>query len=423
MGSSTHTQGAPQRPGLASRRTLAAVLERNRERTADNRLAIYVRPLGRNMHLVRNHCNAQEYRVGSLIAGLTFSPGSEVLLMSNSGHPGEVIAGGPPVGRRGASVAPFSLRVAPFEVTSSDPCDLSYHLGHEYTAIYANFSTGAISAWLYTDGDYASDIASTTIADLTFSTDHYGYIYGDALLSDHSLVFFRTQHQQKAISWDLDLNTVYSVNLPNSLTDITDGWAYAGGWIYYVRHSTTQWKLRKVRADMTDDQAVSTLSRTAGGSASPLVILSASQMNILDKIAGNVRIISMPLDGSAGDQGDSRTWSGRATDGLRLAGGASYDVGSRGRQLFKWNPGLRMTDVGDSGDEVLHYPDGWTGGPSLTQDSAAPNPDRTAWIAYEAGTGIFRWPLTPDPDGHCPAPIIAVEQHAGNDPTVMFPRN
>jgi len=96
------------------------VLERDRERTADNIYGIYHAPLGQDQHLVRMPCNDQPFRVGSLFPGRTFSPGSVVMMVSNTGHPGLSIAGGPPVGRRGASLVgpPLSLRVTPFGVAA-----------------------------------------------------------------------------------------------------------------------------------------------------------------------------------------------------------------------------------------------------------------------------------------------------------------
>lgn len=132
MGSATHIQGVPQRPGLASRRDYVAVRERDRERTADVRTAIYVTPMGRGLHLVRNFCNNQEYTVGSR-AGITFSPGSQVLLGSNTGHPGEVIVAEPPPGKKGGSVfgGVAAIRVTSFEAPeeTTTPSLLATYIG------------------------------------------------------------------------------------------------------------------------------------------------------------------------------------------------------------------------------------------------------------------------------------------------------
>ncbi len=102
MGSSTHLQGNPQKVSLISQRNTIAVLERLRERHADNRWVIYVRALGRGLDLVKNFCNDQPYRVAN-VTGRTFTPGSVVMLGSHAAHPGEVIIAGPPPNAGGAS--------------------------------------------------------------------------------------------------------------------------------------------------------------------------------------------------------------------------------------------------------------------------------------------------------------------------------
>lgn len=431
LGSESHGQGVPQRPGLASVRNRLAIREHERETEADFRRAIYIQPLGGNRHLVRNFCNDTVYRVTSR-AGLTFTPGSEVVLGSNTGHPGEFIVSEPAGGQRGASAQGQVAVLRSFGITAeveADPCDLSYHLGHEYTAIGGNFSTGALAAWLYVDGDYASDLSTISLTGADVSNMLYacGYIYGDSLVADHSVVWVKTTHQQKMYCWEVASGAVHTLNLPNSTSDITIGWAYLGGWIYYVRRSSSLWKLRKVRADMTGDVAVSTLSRTSDAFDEPMPIISSSQINILAKLSSDPRIVSMPLNGSAGAQGDARDWSGI----FALITRVSYDVGARGRQLIDKNGGLDLFDAGDTGDAIAHYPASWIGGPASTQACAAPTPDRSAWVAYKPPSfvigaedaGIFRWPTTPDPDGHCPAPIIPVEQHAAVDPLVMLPRD
>lgn len=102
MGSASHGQGIPQRPGLVSSRDIRAIDQRLREKHADIRPALYVRPLGNGRHLVKNQSNDVPYKVGSLV-GNTFSKDSHVLLGSNTGHPGEVILGGPPPGKKGGA--------------------------------------------------------------------------------------------------------------------------------------------------------------------------------------------------------------------------------------------------------------------------------------------------------------------------------
>jgi hypothetical protein len=194
MGSQSHLQGVPQRPGLASRRDFISVQERHREISADIRDAIYVRPLGRGLHLVRNFCNDKEYVVGAAVP-VSYSPGSKVFLASNTGHPGEVIMGGPPPGRRGASI--FGnvtvLRSAPVLIEAEEG-------SHPYLAV--SFSGTTIYAYSYTDGTFGAEIANASFAAVSLGT-----VNSVALVSLSPLVV-AVLGTNDVMTWNIDTNTV-----------------------------------------------------------------------------------------------------------------------------------------------------------------------------------------------------------------------
>lgn len=103
MSGSHHTGRRPNRISSIGLRTPRAIADARRVSEADLRLAIYVRPDGLGIHVVKNPCNDQEYKVADATAGATFSKGAAVVLGSFTGNPGEMILGRPPAGFGGAS--------------------------------------------------------------------------------------------------------------------------------------------------------------------------------------------------------------------------------------------------------------------------------------------------------------------------------
>lgn len=174
MGSASHIQGVPQSPRLATGRSARALRARYREITADIRYAIYVRPLGKHLHLVVNFCNEQQYQVAG---ERTYPAGSVVALGSNAGHPGEFIIGPPPAAMRG------SLVYSP--VTSSRPSDLAptYRpcplpiTGKNYMGFDASVST--LAAVPYLDGVPGTVISNSTGGIITTVSAEYEGIYNN----------------------------------------------------------------------------------------------------------------------------------------------------------------------------------------------------------------------------------------------------
>ncbi len=103
MAGSHHTGRRPNRITSIGRRDARAIADARRVSEADLRMAIYVRPDGLGIHIVKNPCNDETYKVADATAGATFSAGAAVVLGSFSGNPGEVILGRPPAGFGGAS--------------------------------------------------------------------------------------------------------------------------------------------------------------------------------------------------------------------------------------------------------------------------------------------------------------------------------
>ena len=195
MPSRTHTHGEPQGVSDILRRDLRGVLERNRQQTADNRWADYVRPIGNDRHLVRNFDNSQVYVVGSAFPGISFAPGSSVILASNTGQPGEIVIGMPSADRRGGFTHPVKRFKPPHSSTDAGT-------GKPYIGLNINSSTGQGHAWNYIDGTWQSEIAQ-----LDWSSQHTGSMGGSALFSYNPLAFgFRSG--KSIIVWNITDNTV-----------------------------------------------------------------------------------------------------------------------------------------------------------------------------------------------------------------------
>lgn len=299
---STHIQGIPQRPGLATARTTRAIMERDREATTDNRPAIYVSPLGNNMHLVRNHCNEQPYRVGSLISGATFSPGSEVLLMSNSSHPGEVIAGGPPVGRRGASLAPASpaLRVMSFDIPEVEEPPPP----PPPAPIIGVFDDGTdLHAWRYLDdGSFDAEMSVVPRPWTPFGS-FVDFSAPFAAVLDGPIIVVKSDSTATFYLWDLLADTIVTVNVPavDSASRALYAWEipflHGGAVKYMAAYKTTNvhgglWSVPLAGGTPTQ---LSDFDTTTGF---PSVFMRYENGATLYWARSSSRIIHFPLDGS-----------------------------------------------------------------------------------------------------------------------------
>lgn len=79
------------------------VLAKNRRDTRDVRYVVYEGPLGAALHRVVNPVGGCPTVVGSSLGRVTFPPGSQVPLGSESGAGGQFIMGLPPPGARGGA--------------------------------------------------------------------------------------------------------------------------------------------------------------------------------------------------------------------------------------------------------------------------------------------------------------------------------
>lgn len=79
------------------RHSLGGALNFRRRREADVRFVIYVRPSGRDHHIVRSPNSATEKRVTALEPGITYKPGTTVPVASHTGHAEEVMLGRAPL--------------------------------------------------------------------------------------------------------------------------------------------------------------------------------------------------------------------------------------------------------------------------------------------------------------------------------------
>jgi hypothetical protein len=148
---------------MAGERDVRVVLARNQQQTADNRWAVYVKPLGGGRHLVRNIDNARPYRVGSALGSITFKPGSMVMVSSNTGAPGEIIIGMPPPGRRGGRQPIVTTRTKSMTAPTEPPTSQDFPTGRSYWGIFSNGTDH--TTWYcydYTDGTVGSQVDSIT---------------------------------------------------------------------------------------------------------------------------------------------------------------------------------------------------------------------------------------------------------------------
>lgn len=144
--------------GAHSGRILKQTLARSRDFNADNRFGIYLRPLGPGWSLIRSAACSTPIRVASADPGATFAPGSQILLGSNAGHPGEVLLGMPPNCRAGSSRFPGLTVSTTVRATIPTPCPKPIKF-HDYCAFFETGGTdGKVYAYNYRDGVYINKI-------------------------------------------------------------------------------------------------------------------------------------------------------------------------------------------------------------------------------------------------------------------------
>ena len=358
MGSTSHSPGQGERLLSIGERSIVALLDQRRQKEADIRDVVYVKPLGRGQHLVKNICNEQEFRVGTALANLTFTPGQMVQVSSHTGHPGEVIIGLPPVGQRGASATPIILHSRSYRpipepevVPPGDPPDLLYAFYHDITNT-AGF-TDELYCYSY-DGNGGSEtlVAQRKIPGFT-SFGNYGLDF-DTLakwaipLSGGSLIFFKpddTQHSpgggyieedaahelDRIYRWDAVSDTLSSVALTALLGagfSLAGGLVARGSTLYFCTWSSVAggtWKFRSLGTDLSGTGAVisTTIWDTfAGGMSFPADACWIAGSNYI--VQTGTQRITFPLDGSTPIQ----TSPVLGVQPPSITGGALAEIGS-----------------------------------------------------------------------------------------------
>lgn len=226
MGSASHSQGIPQRPGQASRRDSRAIRERDREKTADIREAVHIRPLGPRHALVRNRRDGTAYRVENP-TGRTFSRDAIVKLGSNTGHPKEFIIGGAPA-KAGRAAAPPSrvTRIAPYVASVGTARYFAFFVeGGLVAAIYSS-----AGEWMEDRGTLGS--AGTETPDggnaICIATDSAELVGAGALA-------WRSDVDELTV-WDVAGEAEYSYTTTQG--DTLSPPVYHDGWLYWLEAPT-----------------------------------------------------------------------------------------------------------------------------------------------------------------------------------------
>lgn len=158
---------------------------------------------------MRNFCNETVYRVTSR-AGLTFSPGSEVVLGSNTGHPGEFIVSEPAGGQRGASAQGqvAVLRVAGITAVATPPPPSDY-------PIIGIYDDGAnLHAWRYEDDGTFGEELSVVARPWTPSGSFVTFSAAEAAVLAGPLIVVKSDSTDSFAIWDLVADTIATVAIP-----------------------------------------------------------------------------------------------------------------------------------------------------------------------------------------------------------------
>lgn len=257
----THGPSTPQTiRGLLKRRSERAMLDARRTQEADLRSAEYVAPFGRGFHKVKNPGGATEFIVADQTGGRTFSPGSAVLLGSETGFPGEAILGGAPAGKKGGTSRTRSPRRRGTPSLEAN----QYAFGQD--------GDSNLVAMLYSDGTYVSTRATLAPFGDTFT----GCIITDSssVVGDGSLLM---RGSSGLYVWDVDGSATYSYSAPGGWLILTAA-VYAAGSLYWVEcedfpNLTTvdfDLRLRKSATDLTNVVTVRTVNLTIADAQSAL---------------------------------------------------------------------------------------------------------------------------------------------------------
>lgn len=142
MAGRSHTTRTPHRMNEALNRDAMGFVSRQNVANADFRKAIYVAPLGKGFHQVRNPVSGEVYTVADGLGGATVAPGSTVGLLSYHGLPGEVLATRAPAGFGGSATS--SVTRTPNQVPATE---LAVNFGGYYSA-WSFYCDGGEDIWL-----------------------------------------------------------------------------------------------------------------------------------------------------------------------------------------------------------------------------------------------------------------------------------
>ena len=248
----THGPSTPQTiRGLLKRRSERAMLDARRTQEADLRSAEYVAPFGRGFHKVKNPGGATEFIVADQTGGRTFSPGSAVLLGSETGFPGEAILGGAPAGKKGGTSRTRSPRRRGVPTVEAN----QYAFG---------LADGTTWAMLYSDGVYLSTRGGSALVTGTPT----GCILSDSstVVADGTLV---ARNGDTLETYDVEAGTVYSYTTSVGWLALTPAY-YQNGKLYWIEcedfpNLTTvdfDLRLRKSDTDLTNVVTVRTVNLT-----------------------------------------------------------------------------------------------------------------------------------------------------------------
>lgn len=168
-----------------------------------------VRPYdSRGLTVVRSQCNEQEIVVGN-VSGLTFAPGSSVMIGTNTNRPGKAIIAGAPPGRMGASRVPAEISRTTYGTAPVVPatCPVS-RTGRTYLGIYDDSAAETLYAFNYTDGEYQGLAGSISYAAAGLALEVNPHFQRAHTAGDTVVFFSSAGAGWQVCTWDVDAATL-----------------------------------------------------------------------------------------------------------------------------------------------------------------------------------------------------------------------
>lgn len=445
MGAESHSQGHPYRVADRGRGDLREVLGAHRRRSASVRWVVYVRPLGRGQHEVKNLCNESVYTVGSAAGSKTFRAGSIVGLASNAGTPGEVIIGSAEAAGA-SSFAPVLTRrnltfPGPPDPEPEPPACPVLVSGKSYLGISLNIGAKTLSGWNYTDGTYTGLAGPvTSYAGLSSIPSR---VEMTRIHSAGDVVVFRGRlagGEHAVCTWDVAAGTLDI--LATGLYD-TSGpvWPGSGDYVYFQEtvnyFGPDRAELTLYRSQVGQSGVLNLVTAQVGPTfvdltnslSAPLAICgTAVDVQIPAFWAGVPAVPWAPLAGGWTDGTDRALLSAVSnnveTNGFPVTGNRSARV-TYFDDSFNYTIGL--LPAGPSSPEVALIPDEWA---VLYIGQASPVPGGAELVSYPfelAGDGgssyMFRCPAGSVTIGaECAIPRTEVGAGPDGLPVYMLPK-